>query len=246
MYPAFLVAVVGAIVAMVLAQEPPAPGVSKTTRTKVLEAGAEMLQSEAPLSAIHAHVCGFHFYNGEPERQVIAHHYCSHLSDEVMQCVIYDSDKTDARLIGIEYIISGRLFATLPADEKKLWHSHVYEVKSGQLIAPRLPDAAEEALMKDLVGTYGKTIHTWQIDVHKDLPLGAPQLMMGFVADGQANRQLIEDRDRGYGISTAEKKASRADVTAPAVAAGADGWKDGQAVQLEFKAVEKGAGAREK
>ena len=30
-----------------------------------------------------------------------AHHYCSHQSEEVRQCVIYDSGAADARLIGI-------------------------------------------------------------------------------------------------------------------------------------------------
>jgi hypothetical protein len=124
------------------------PGGPRTGKTKALEAGAEMLQSEALLRSIHAHVCGFHFYNGEPQRQVIAHHYCSDRGEEFLQCVIYDSDKPDARLIGIEYIISERLFQTLPEEEKKFWHSHVYEVKSGSLIAPRLPDLAENELMK--------------------------------------------------------------------------------------------------
>jgi Protein of unknown function (DUF1264) len=32
--------------------------------------------------------------------------------------------------MGVEYIVSGRLFAGLPPEEKALWHSHVHEVKS--------------------------------------------------------------------------------------------------------------------
>ena len=189
------------------------PGGPRTGKTKALEAGAEMLQSEAPLRSIHAHVCGFHFYNGEPQRQVIAHHYCSHRGEEFLQCVIYDSDKSDARLIGIEYIISEKLFQTLPEEEKKLWHSHVYEVKSGSLIAPRLPDLAENELKK-LIGTYGKTWHTWQVDRGDQLPLGIPKLMMGFTADGQANPQMVANRDKGYGISSEEKKKARANISA--------------------------------
>ena len=62
-------------------------------------------------------------------QQVEAHHYCGCPSDEFRQCVIYDSDKPDARLIGIEYIISRRLFQGLPQEEKKLWHSHKFEVR---------------------------------------------------------------------------------------------------------------------
>src|ERR1700730_5507297 len=102
----------------------------------------------APISAIHAHVCGIHFYSGNMKRQIIAQHYCAHLSDEVLQCVLYDSEKKDARLIGVEYIVSARIFEALPADEKKIWHSHNYEVKSGVLTAPGMADADENGLMK--------------------------------------------------------------------------------------------------
>lgn len=214
-----------------------AGGDHKHGKTKVLEAGAEMLQSEAPLKSIHAHVCGIHFYNGDMKRQVIAHHYCSHLGEDMMQCVIYDSDKADAKLIGIEYIISAKLFQSLPADEKKLWHSHVHEVKSGQLIAPRIPDVAEKELMKDLIGTYGKTWHTWQVDRGDQLPLGIPQLMMGFTADGQADPKLVAERDRGYEIDSAKIKEKRADIAAPAIITGADDWESGTAVQLEAKST---------
>ena len=63
--------------------------------------------------------------------------------------------------MGVEYIISARLFETLPEEEKKLWHSHDYEVKSGSLVAPGLPQAAERRLMEQVVSTYGKTWHTW-------------------------------------------------------------------------------------
>src|SRR5438034_1056311 len=126
----------------------------------------------APLGDIHAPVCGIHFYSGDMARQIIAEHYCSHLSDEVLQCVLYDSNKPGARLIGVEYIVSAKIFESLPPEEKKLWHSHNYEVKSGVLTAPGMADAAEKDLMKALIGTYGKTWHMWQVDRGDKLPLG--------------------------------------------------------------------------
>jgi hypothetical protein len=199
-----------------------ASGDEKSTKTRVLEAGAELLQSEGPVGAIHAHVCGFHRYSAEPQRQVRAHHYCSHLNEDVLQCVIYDSAEKNARLIGVEYIISEKLFAELPAEEKQLWHSHRHEVKSGQLIAPRLPDIAEKELMEKLVNTYGKTWHTWQVDRGDRLPLGLPKLMMSFTADGQIDPQLLSKRDREYGIRSADKRDQRADIAAREVAEGAD------------------------
>ena len=208
------------------------PGKEKTAKTKVLEAGAELMQGEGPIGAIHAHVCGFHFYADDMKRQVRAHHYCSHQNVEVLQCVVYDSHGKDARLIGIEYIISGRLFNELPEEEKKLWHSHRYEVMSGQLIAPNVPDVAEKELMKKLVTTYGKTWHTWQIDRGDKLPLGLPKLMMGFTADGQGDPKMIEQRDKDLGTDTQKKKEQRADIPTHEIAPGADAWQKGEAFQI--------------
>ncbi len=218
-----------------VAQPPHPPGSEKRDKKKVVDAGAELWKSESPLRAIHAHVCGFHFNSSDKSRQLVAHHFCSHLTEEVLQCVIYDSDKKNARLIGIEYIIAEKLFAKLPEDEKKLWHSHNFEVKSGQLTSPGLSDSSEKELMKSLASTYGKTWQTWQVDRGDRLPLGIPQLMMGFTADGQANQQMIDDRDKHYGFSTADKKAKRADIPDAKIDSGADAWQNGSVVQLELK-----------
>ncbi len=137
-----------------------------------------------------------------------------------------------AKLMGVEYIVSERLFKTLPEQEKALWHSHVHEVKSGQLIAPGIPEAAEHALMTKLVGTYGKTFHTWHTDQKKQLPTGIPQVMMGFTADGQADAAMVAERDKRFGIASADKKRQREDIPAPAIADGADAWQKGRTVQL--------------
>lgn len=59
------------------------------------------------------------------------------------QCLIYDSTEKNARLIGVEYIVSEKLFQGLPEEEKKLWHTHEYEVKGGILFMPGVPKVAE-------------------------------------------------------------------------------------------------------
>jgi len=209
-----------------------APGADKRAGTAVLETGAALLQDKPPIEALNAYLDGFHFYSGRMNAQMEAHHYCAVLNDEVIQCVIFDGNQKSAKLMGVEYIVSERLFNTLPDAEKALWHSHVHEVKSGQLIAPGIPQAAEHALMKKLVGTYGKTFHTWHTDQQKELPLGTPQLMMGFTADGQANAAMVEERDRRFGVQSAEKRKNREDIAAPPIAPGADAWQKGQAAQL--------------
>ncbi len=214
-------------------KEPPVPGGEKTGKTKTLEAGAELLQEKSPTAAIHGHVCGFHFYNGDMKRQLRAEHYCSHLNEDVLQCVIYDSEGKNARLIGIEYIISEALFKQLPEEEKKLWHSHRYEVMSGQLVAPGIPAVAERELMQKLVTTYGKTWHTWQVDRGDKLPLGLPKLMMGFTADGQADPKMVEQRDKDLKIDSAKIRADRQKNIKPGeIAPGADAWEKGDVFQI--------------
>ena len=107
-------------------------------------------------------------------------------------------------------------------EEQKLWHSHVHEVKSEELIAPGVPDIAEKEVMKDIIQTYDKTFHSesfvacerrtewfllaWQVDRGDVLPLSVPQLMMAFVED------LCRQRDEYYKISSNKKREQRADL----------------------------------
>ena len=57
-----------------------------------------------------------------------------------------------------------------------------WQVLSGQLVAPELPEPVERTEMADLVDTYGKTIHTWQVDRGDTLPMGAPPDLFWTVA----------------------------------------------------------------
>jgi hypothetical protein len=204
---------------------------------RALDLAAGMLQRKYPVEAMSTYLNGFHFYADEMGRQVEASHFCIHLRHDLHQCVIFDSNRPDARLIGIEYIISAERFRSLPEDEKRLWHSHHYEVKSGMLVAPGIPELAERAYFKDLVTTYGKTFHTWQYD-REDFPYGIPQLMMGFTEDGQVNEALVRRRDLNLGISTAARRNSRSDIATPAVTPGANAWENGRTVQSRLEEVD--------
>jgi hypothetical protein len=210
---------------------------ARPSRAGAPRGSGQTLMSRPPLDRMNTYLNAFHFYADDMGRQVEAHHYCSHLYDDLHQCVIYDSDEPNARLIGIEYIVTERLFRQLPEDEKRLWHSHHYEVKSGQLVEPKLSAMAEHEAMRDLVSTYGKTFHNWQFD-RDDLPLGIPQLMMGFTRDGQANPDLIRARDRRWGISTDEKRQNRADIPMPSLVPGANAWESGQSLQTDLRTVQ--------
>lgn len=144
--------------------------------------------------------------------------------DEVRQCLLYDSDGPGARLIGIEYMITEALYETLPQDERRLWHSHVYEVKSGMLIMPNrnvseaLWEVAENKEMEQVVNLYGKVYHLWQTDKGHKLPLGEPQLMTSFTADGQFDfEKHVGGRDRRFGSDYRRKADARKDIAEPQI-----------------------------
>ncbi len=204
---------------------------------RLLDLASGAIQTKYPVDAMSTYLNGFHMYADEMGRQVEASHFCIHLRHDLHQCVIFDRNAPDARLIGIEYIVSEERFRGLPDDEKRLWHSHHYEVKSGELVAPGIPDLAEHAYFSDLVTTYGKTFHTWQYD-RDDFPYGIPQLMMGLTEDGQINEALVQDRDRRLGVSIAHKRQHRADIPTPQVVPGANSWESGRTVQTRLQEMD--------
>jgi hypothetical protein len=222
-----------------------APGDQKSGKTRTLETGTALLQNKEPLEALNVYMDGFHFYNGDMKGQMEAHHYCSVVNEDLNQCVIFDGNGGSAKIMGVEYIVSKKLFESLAADEKRLWHSHVHEVKSGQLIAPGIPQVAEHEFMEKMIGTYGKTWHTWHTDQQMALPTGHPMLMMGFTAEGQANPEMVAERDKRFGVSSEEKRRNRSDIEAPPIDPDADAWQKGHTAQLSLGSVPaKAAGSR--
>ncbi|KAJ6119605.1 hypothetical protein N7523_003885 [Penicillium sp. IBT 18751x] len=202
------------------------PGSPRTTKSRVLEAGASMVQDFTPVKQICAHLNAYHVYASDPSRCVEANHYCTHLTEDIRQCLIYDSPKSNARLIGVEYMVSPRIFATLPSEERKLWHTHEFEVKSGMLIMPApagMPnaawEAAETAEMADIAPIYGKTYHFWQVDRGDPVPMGPPQLMASFTTPDSVKLAhpdgldgLLKDRNERFGVDHRDKAKKREDI----------------------------------
>lgn len=195
-------------------------GQSKSGSTKGLEAGARLLQGNAPLDGFVIYLNGFHPMKDHPDIQMEAHHYCHQVNEDFAQCVLFDGNTKTANMNGLEYIISEKLFNGLPQPEKKFWHPHNGEILSGQLVAPGIPEAAEHALMNKKMNSYGKTWHLWntghQGAAGDKMPLGEPMLAWSFNHDGEAMPGLVENRDKRMEIDSAKKRQQRSDLHAAA------------------------------
>jgi hypothetical protein len=186
-------------------------GAPRAPGTGALETGAALLQDITPVKKIAVYLVGFHPLKDNPSVQMEAHHYCNQVNEDFAQCVLFDGNTDNANMNGLEFIISEKLFETLPEAERKYWHPHNYEILSGQLVGPGLPDVAEKELMRRKMNSYGKTWHVWMAG--HSLPMGEPHLAWSFNRDGEARPGLAEGRDSKMGIDSGAKRRDRADLS---------------------------------
>ena len=103
---------------------------------------------------------------------MIIHHYCKKVSGGLVECQLYDSDKPDARLIGVEVIVGKETWKNFSKKEKSLWHYHKTEIPK---VVATLPDvSADEGakILKGIEETYGKVFILWTPDNTE--PVGKP------------------------------------------------------------------------
>jgi len=139
-------------------------------------------QDLTPLKQVGMYLDGYHTYRkeanvpAEDQKQVRTAHYCKQVNPDLFQCLIYDGNNPNARVIGVEYVITDKLFQTLSAEEKKFWHDHDSEVDTGLLILPGLPAEKQKEILGVLRTTHGKTWQTWN-NLSDAVPIGEPALM---------------------------------------------------------------------
>jgi hypothetical protein len=165
-----------------------------------------------PLAGGHLHFCGIHLSKKNPKIQFITQHYCAAhtggAEGDIFQCVLFDSTAKNARLIGVEYVISDEAYRKLPDDEKKFWHPHTYEVLGGGLIAPGMPPAEEMNFLKKIMTTWGKAWHTWP-DPKTAVPVGEPMLIWSAMGDGQIDPKILAERDKEFACNTQKNSGKR-------------------------------------
>lgn len=186
-----------------------APICSSTSQAVADHGGKE---GEGPLSASHFHFCGIHMAKKNPKLQFITQHYCAAHSGgsegDVFQCVLFDGSGKNAKLIGVEYLISEDAYAKLPESEKKYWHAHTYEVLGGGLIAPGMTPEDEMKFMKVIIKTWGKAWHTWP-DPSTPVPTGEPLLIWSLMGDGQVDEKVLAERDKQFKVDTTKIREVR-------------------------------------
>ena len=179
-------------------KEPPCPCVDQDNKAK------------NPLERKHAQICAFHVGYDDPKLQMEVTHYCTAVGDGVFQCILYDSPEKNAKLIGVEYVITEARFGQLPKDEAKLWHPHRWEIEDGLLTIHNVTKTCEETLLKALYSSWGKTWHTWP-DLSTPVPMGKPILMWSAGGpNGAVDPKLVAKRDAKYKLNVEEVKKTRA------------------------------------
>jgi hypothetical protein len=172
----------------------------------------QAMPGASPLAGQHVHFCGIHTAKNNPKFLLTTQHYCAGHSragqDDMFQCVLFDGAGANAKLLGVEYIISDTAYRALPEAEKKYWHPHTYEVLGGGLVAPGMPEAEERKFMKTLLTSWGKAWHTWP-DPKTPVPLGEPLLIWSLTGDAQVDAGVVAARDKEFGVDTAAIRARR-------------------------------------
>ena len=117
---------------------------------------------------------GVHLLKELPEHSRVAYHFCKEVNADLNQCVLYDGTGPDAKLIGVEYLVSDAVYQKMPADEKAFWHDHKYEVDAGFLKSLTQTGDEEKQTLIKVRTLWGKVYHTWASGT--DYPRGPARL----------------------------------------------------------------------
>ena len=117
---------------------------------------------------------GVHLLKELPEHSRVAYHFCKEVNGDLSQCVLYDSTGPDAKLIGIEYLISDAVYQKMPPEEKAYWHDHKHEVDAGYLKSLTQTGDEEQRTLGKIRTCWGKVYHTWASGT--DYPRGPARL----------------------------------------------------------------------
>lgn len=94
------------------------------------------------------------------------HHYCKPVSDDVLECLIYDSTDPKALLKQVEYFVAKKVSrANVPlATWNQFYHDHAVEIASGRVQVLDVSPEEAKKIAEAAAQTDGIIFHLWWPD----------------------------------------------------------------------------------
>jgi len=92
------------------------------------------------------------------------HHYCKPISDQIFQCLLFESTDPKAKLVAVEYFVA----KDLSRKEVPLimwhrhYHDHAVEIATGRVQVLDMPADKAKEVAAAAAGTDGIIFHLWQ------------------------------------------------------------------------------------
>lgn len=136
-------------------------GVVGIAAVGMLAASSALGGAKSPVDGFDIHVQAPHVMHdgtvGGP-----FHHYCKGISDQILQCLLFDSTDPNARLVAVEYFVSKELSRKLPLIQwHRHFHDHKVEIATGRVQVLEPADKAKE-IADAASKTDGVIYHLWQ------------------------------------------------------------------------------------
>ena len=119
-------------------------------------------EPKSPVEGFDIHVQAPHMMaDGTPGGPF--HHYCKGVSDQILQCLLFDSTDPKAKLVAIEYFVAKDLTRKLPAIQwHRHFHDHKVEIATGRVQILDMPADQAAKVAEIAAGTDGVIYHLWQ------------------------------------------------------------------------------------
>ncbi len=127
----------------------------------VAPAMAQEAKKLTPADGHDIHVLAPHVVEGKVMGPY--HHYCKPVSDEVFECLIYESTDPKALMVQVEYFIAKSVSRpNVPlATWNKYYHDHAIEIASGRVQVLDRPEAEAKKIAETAAQTDGIIFHLW-------------------------------------------------------------------------------------
>ena len=132
----------------------------------------EPIAKETPQKGFDLHVDAKHYVKNE---RVPVHHWCKTINEKLIECVLFDSDKVNANLVGIETIIAKDIWDTLNDEQKSEWHDHATEIIEAEATLPDTLTEEAAKIVEFLKGTRGRVVYIWNFP-RENYPVARPFL----------------------------------------------------------------------